>query len=327
MIIVKAPLRVSFVGGGSDLKSFYENIPGAVVSTAIDKYVYVTVNRLTEYFGYKILLKYSQTEKVNSLGEISHPLIREAMKMTGVTGGVEITSMADVPAGTGLGSSSTYTVGLLQALYAYRGEWVSPKRLAEEACRIEIDLVKEPIGKQDQYIAAYGNLRYIVFNRDETVFVTHAICSSETRESLQNNLLLFYTGLRRQASDILTEQKRASKKKMEVLSQMKNLCDDLLRVLSRGRRLGQFGEILHENWLLKQSLVKTITNPEINDYYNSARRAGALGGKVLGAGGGGFLLFYVEPQNQSRVRAALKNLSELPARFEPEGSRVIHFSD
>jgi D-glycero-alpha-D-manno-heptose-7-phosphate kinase len=327
MIIVKAPLRVSFVGGGTDIQSFYSLEPGAVVSTAIDKYVYVTVNRLTEFFGYKILLKYSQTEKVNSLEEVSHPLIREAMKMTGVTEGIEITSMADVPAGTGLGSSSTYTVGLLQALYAFKGEWVSPTRLAEEACRIEIDLVKEPIGKQDQYIAAFGHLRYIIFNTDETVFVTHAICSNETRDALQTNLLLFYTGLRRSASKILKKQSEVSQKKLNVLSKMKGLCGDLLNVLSKGKQLGRFGEILHENWLLKQSLVDSITSIEINEYYERAVRAGALGGKVLGAGGGGFLLFYVEPQNQNRVRAALRSLIELPIRFEQEGSRVIHFSD
>jgi D-glycero-alpha-D-manno-heptose-7-phosphate kinase len=327
MIIVKAPLRVSFVGGGTDLRSFYSQEPGAVVSTAIDKYVYVTVNRLTEFFGYKILLKYSQTEKVNSLEEVSHPLIREAMKMTGVTEGIEITSMADVPAGTGLGSSSTYTVGLLQALYAFKGEWVSPKRLAEEACRIEIDLVKEPIGKQDQYIAAFGNLRYIIFNTDETVFVAHAICSNEIRYALQTNLLLFYTGLRRSASKILKKQSEISQKKSDILSKMKGLCGDLLSVLSQGKQLGRFGEILHENWLLKQSLVGSITNVEIDEYYERALRAGALGGKVLGAGGGGFLLFYVEPQNQNKVRAALRSLIELPIRFEPEGSRVIHFSD
>jgi D-glycero-alpha-D-manno-heptose-7-phosphate kinase len=327
MIITKSPLRISFVGGSTDIRSYYIQEPGAVVSTAIDKYIYITVNRLSNYFDYKILLKYSSTEKRNFVEEITHPLIREAMKMTGVTENVEITSMADIPSQTGLGSSSTFTVGLLQALYAFKGEWVSPKRLAEEACKIEIDIVKEPIGKQDQYIAAFGNLRYIMFNSDETVSVTSVVCSSETKETLQNNLLLFYTGKRRQASEILKELSTVSLVRTEIQTKMKNLCIDLLKVLSQGKQLGRFGEILHENWLLKQSLTNSISNAEINEYYESATAAGALGGKLLGAGQTGFLIFYVEPQNQNRVRTALRSLIELPIRFEPEGSRVIHFSD
>jgi D-glycero-alpha-D-manno-heptose-7-phosphate kinase len=327
MIIVKSPLRISFVGGGSDLKSFYVLEPGAVVSTTIDKYIYITVNRLTRYFDYSILLKYSQTEKINDVKDISHPLIREAMNLTGVTGGIEITSMADIPSGTGVGSSSSFTVGLLQALYAFKGKWVSPSRLAEEACHIEIDLVGEPIGKQDQYIAAFGDLRYITFNKDETVFVTHAICSPKTKEILQNNLLIFYTGSRRQANTILKEQNKTSQKRIASLSKMKNLCIDFLEVLSQGKQLGRFGEILHENWVLKQSLVESITNSQINEYYDLAMKAGALGGKLLGAGQSGFLLFYVEPQNQSQVRDSLNFLTEMPIRFEPESSKVIYFSD
>ncbi|MEW6141116.1 MAG: GHMP kinase [Thermodesulfobacteriota bacterium] len=327
MIITRTPLRVSFCGGGTDLPSYYLKEQGAVVSTAINKYVYITVNRLSRYFDHRILLKYSRTELVNSVDEVNHPIIREAMKIAGVVDGVEITSMADIPAGTGLGSSSTYAVGLLHALHTFKGQHVSAAQLAREACDIEIGRLKDPIGKQDQYIAAYGGICHIRFNPDETVFVDPVICSYATKQALQDNLLMFYTGNTRRAGDILRVQKATTEQNWEALTQMKELCGRLMEVLKEGRSLSGFGEILHQNWVHKQSLVDTISTDSINGYYNRAREAGAIGGKLLGAGGGGFLLFYVERQNHQRVREALSDLQELPFRFEPQGSKVIYISD
>jgi len=327
MIITRTPLRISFCGGGTDLPSYYRRQQGAVVSAAINKYVYITVNRLTRYFQNRILVKYSRTELVDSVDEIAHPIIREAMKTTGVVDRVEITSMADIPAGTGLGSSSTYAVGLLHALYTFKGEYVSAGRLAEEACAIEIERLGDPIGKQDQYIAAYGGICRIRFNPDETVFVDPVICSYETKAALEENLLMFYTGKTRKAGEILTQQKAVTEDKMDVLTHMRDLSSSALEVLREGRLLSRFGEILHEGWLLKRSLVNSITSDEIDTYYETARKAGAIGGKLLGAGGGGFLLFYVEKQNHTKVREALSMLQELPFRFEPQGSKVIYLSD
>jgi D-glycero-alpha-D-manno-heptose-7-phosphate kinase len=327
MIITRTPLRISFCGGGTDLPSYYRNKQGAVLSATLDKYVYITVNRLSRYFQNRILLKYSTTELVDSVDDIRHPIIREAMKMTGVVDRVEITSMADIPAGTGLGSSSTYTVGLLHALYTFRGEYVPAARLAEEACEIEIERLGDPIGKQDQYIAAYGGICRIRFNPDESVFVDPVICSHETKTALQDNMLMFYTGKTRRAGDILEKQKAATSEKMDSLSRMRDLSVQALEVLKEGRSLSRFGEILHEGWLLKRTLVDTISDNEIDRHYERARQSGAIGGKLLGAGGGGFFLFYVEKQNQNRLREALKDLQELPFRFEPQGSKVIYISD
>jgi D-glycero-alpha-D-manno-heptose-7-phosphate kinase len=324
MIITRTPFRISFTGGGTDLPSYYLQEQGSVVSTSFNKYIYITVNRLSRYFPHKILLKYSQTEQVNSVDEVRHPIIKEAMKMTGVIDRIEITSMADIPAGTGLGSSSAYAVGLLHALYTYKGEYVSAARLAQEACEIEINRLGEPIGKQDQYIAAYGGICYIRFNADNSVFIDPVICSPECKRALDDNLLMFFTGTTRRAGDILEVQRANTTNKMEVLRKMKLLCDDLLEVLRNCRSLNQFGDILHQNWVYKQTLVDAISSREINQYYERARIAGAIGGKLLGAGGGGFLLFYVEKQNQDKVREALSELQELPFEFEPQGSKVIY---
>lgn len=327
MIITRTPLRISFCGGGTDLPSFYTREQGAVVSASINKYIYITINRLSRYFDHKISLKYSRTELVNSVDDVRHPIIREAMKLTGVVENIEITSMADIPAGTGLGSSSSYAVGLLHALHSFKGEAVSAGRLAEEACKIEIELLGDPIGKQDQYIAAYGGMCHIRFNPDESVFVDPVICSYATKKALQDNLAIFFTGGVRRAGDILEIQKATTHQKMEVLRQMKDLCVDMLETMREARSLSRFGEILHEGWGLKRSLVDSISNDSINHYYEQARKAGAIGGKVLGAGGGGFLLFYVEPHKRSNVRQALKTLPELPFMFEPQGSKVIYISD
>lgn len=324
MIISRTPFRVSFVGGGTDLREFYAKTYGAVTSTAIDKYMYVTVNRVSSYFDYKIRVSYSKTELVKRVKDVRHPIVREALTLMGLDGGLEIHSMADIPSQTGLGSSSSFTVGLLNALHAFKGEHASAEQLAQEACNIEIEILKEPIGKQDQYIAAYGGLKHIRFNPDETVYVDPIICSPDTREALFANLMMFFTGWSRPASSILSKQKKATEDKIGVLTKMRDLTKDLNTVLTSGKDLDRFGCILHENWILKRELVGGISNTGIDEYYERACDAGALGGKLLGAGGGGFLLFYVEKQNQDRVRKALGELMEVDVNFEPQGSKIIY---
>ncbi len=321
MIISRTPFRISFAGGGTDLPAFYRTEPGAVTATTIDKYMYITVNKR---FDATLRVSYSKTEIVDRADDLQHPIVREALRMTGLVEGLEITSIADLPAGTGMGSSSAFTVGLLHALYAYQGRAVSAGELARQACRIEIEILGEPIGKQDQYAAAYGGLNRIRFNPDETVFVDPVITTPEVRAELDANLLLFYTGTTRRASTILARQREQTEASRDLLVRMRDIAERMALALQDGRRLNDFGQLLHEAWLLKRSVAEGITSPDIDRWYEAARQAGALGGKVLGAGGGGFLLFFVERQNQDRVRRALGDLRELPFRFEPQGSKIIY---
>lgn len=321
MIITKTPLRISFVGGGTDLRDFYRHQPGMVVSTAIDKYIYICIHR--HFDGSMFLLKYSKTEEGKDVNKIKHPLFREAMKLTGVNG-IEITSMSDVPvAGTGLGSSSSFTVGLLNALYAYKGEHKSAEELAKKACQIEIDILNEPIGKQDQYIAAYGGLKAFTFKQNEGVDVEEIPIADDKKKELDSNLLLFYTGKVRKAHTILTKQKANTKDKMKSLIKMGNLAKTMKEYLTN-YQLDKIGELLHINWLEKRRLAEGITDPEIDSLYQKAVDNGALGGKICGAGGGGFLLFCCQKENQNKIRKALNNLKETPFNFEPRGSKIIH---
>ncbi len=321
MIISKTPLRISFAGGGTDLAEFYRQSPGAVTSTAIDKYIYITINKK---FDHHIRISYSKTEIVDHIDQLQHDLVREAMKYTGVTSGVEITSIADIPSrGTGLGSSSSFLVGLLNALYAYRGEHKSAETLAREACEIEINIVKEPIGKQDQYIAAYGGLQHIQFMSDNDVFIDPIICSPATKKQLQENLIIFYTGITRRANSILAEQRQQTTNNLSILKKMKDLAVSLRDTLN-GNSLDTFGEILHQGWLYKCRLAENISTNQINTYYENARKAGAIGGKILGAGGGGFLLLYCPRDKQDSVRRALADLVETEFKFEPQGSKIIY---
>lgn len=324
MIISRTPFRVSFAGGGTDLKKFYKEDCGAVISTTINKYMYITVNSLSCFYNHKIRISYSKTEIVDNVEEIQHPVVKEALKLVGIDGGIEITSIADIPAKTGMGSSSSFTVGLLNALYAFKGKVVSPEQLAREACKIEIELLKEPIGKQDQYAAAYGGLNYIQFNPDESVFVTPVVSSREVKDELSNNLMMFYTGITRKASSILKRQNENIKNKNQNLIKMKKLAADIRRILNEGEKLDRIGAILHQEWLLKKDIISGISNNIIDEYYNNALKAGALGGKILGAGGGGFILLYVEPYNQQKVRQVLSKLKELSFNFEYQGSTIIY---
>jgi D-glycero-alpha-D-manno-heptose-7-phosphate kinase len=320
MVISQTPLRISLVGGGTDLKSFYCLEDGMVLSTAIDKYVYVIVK---ERFDDKIYINYSQKEIVDNVDEIRHELVREAMRRTGVTHGVEITTLADIPSeGSGLGSSSSITVCLLNALYAYSGIQVTAERLAREACEIEIEICNKPIGKQDQYIAAYGGINRIIFHPDESVTVDRLPISSDDFRRFGSNLLLFFTNKTRDANLILKEQGERTDEKRDTLRNMRDYVSRLKGHILNAN-FDEVGKALHENWLLKKSLVDTISNHEIDEMYRKAITAGALGGKICGAGGGGFLLLYVPRDKQDSVREVMNDYRELPFMLEQYGSRII----
>jgi len=321
MFISRTPFRVSFVGGGTDLPAFYRRQAGAVISMAIDKYVYITVNRR---FDDTLRLSYSQTEIVDTLDQVRHPLFRESIRHTGLESGLEVTSIADVPSGTGLGSSSSFTVGLLHALYAYQGKYKTAEQLADEACHLEIEVLGEPIGKQDQYAAALGGLRQYEFNSDGSVYVHPVICSPEIKASLLERLMYFYVGGIRDARQVLTEQLNNTDKKSQFLLRIRCLVDAFWRVLVRGNGVGELGEILHEAWTCKKQLATQISNSSIDELYDEARRAGAAGGKLLGAGMGGFLMLFCEPGKQNGVRDALRGIREVRFGLEPEGSRIVY---
>lgn len=326
MIISRTPLRVSLAGGGSDLEEYYKTGYGAVVSTAIDKYVYITVNKKFDDF---IRVSYSETEMVKSVAQIKHNIIRESLKLLGINKKIEVVYMGDIPlgsAGVGLGSSSGLAVGVLNALYAFKSLHSSAEKLASDACKIEIDILKHPMGKQDQYISAYGGFNYIQFNKDGTVYVDPIICDSGTKESLNNRLMLFYTGLMRLSSNILEEQQKKTCANLSYLDKMVGLAKDLRDHLIRNK-VDDVGDILHQGWLLKKKLANGISNPQIDEYYRAAREAGASGGKILGAGAGGFLLLYCEEKHQNKVRKALGELKESPFKFEPQGSKIIYVRD
>ena len=320
MIIARTPFRISFVGGGSDLKSFYKKSGGSVVSTTIDKYMYIMIH---PYFHDKIRIKYSKLEDVQNIGQIKHSIVRECLKYLRIKRGIEIASIADVPAGTGVGSSSSFTVCLLHALHVYKSKFISKENLAKEACQIEIDTLKEPIGKQDQYAVSYGGLNHIRFNGDETVSVEPIICKPGIKKKLERNLLMFYVGGERKASQILTEQQK-NMNKQDYFDRMKaivQLTESFKDSLMKGE-MERLGEIMHEGWTLKRELASNITNPLLEEYYDKAIKAGAIGGKLLGAGNGGFLLFYCQPKYQKTVRKAL-GLRELRFNFDSEGSKII----
>lgn len=320
MIITRTPFRVSFAGGGSDLESFYSGEPGAVLSTAIGKYMYLTVN---ERFANTFRISYSQTELVDAVEDVQHPIVRECLKAVETRGGLEIVSVADLPAQSGMGSSSSFTVGLLHALHSLAGHVVTPEFLAQQACHIEIDRLEEPIGKQDQYIAAYGGLQFIQFQPDGQVFVDPVICRPGTRQELNRRLVLFFTGRTRNARDVLVKQRASTESKRATLRRMCQIAHELRDVLTLGKDLNDFGHLLHRAWEAKRSLEVSISNSSIDDYYERGLRAGALGGKLLGAGSGGFLLFYCEAHLQARLREELSDLIQVPFSLEPEGSKVI----
>ncbi len=320
MIIVQTPLRISFFGGGTDFPSFFLSEGGCVLSSAIDKYIFVTVKRR---FDDMLRVGYTDTEMVNDLSEIKHDLIREALRKTDITHGVEVTTMGDIPTrGSGLGSSSTVTVGSLHAMYSFRGELVQAERLAREACEIEIDILGKPIGVQDQYIAAYGGMNFMEFMPSGEVQINKLQLSPDMTRDLNDKMLLFYTGTTRSSASILSEQKSNIEKQRKVLRAMKQIahqaCDELF-----GGNTDAIGEFLHESWQLKKQMASQVSNGTIDEMYQVAMEAGATGGKITGAGGGGFFMVYCPYENQRSLRAALSPLQELPFRLEADGSKVI----
>ena len=326
MIITRTPFRVSFAGGGSDLPSFYQRHEGCVLSMTINKYMYVSIH--PTFNRDETVVKYSQTEIVRDVRAVQHPIARQLLLDYGIDG-VEIVSTADVPAGTGLSTSSAYTVGLIHALNAFRGKLCSQERIAREACELEIEKLGEPIGKQDQYGTAVGGLKFIRFKSDESVEVEPLAVSRQKLSELEGNLLLFYTGLTHSAGEILQEQNKnvaGEDKKFQNLVKMTELAYELREAVVAGK-LDDFGRILNENWLLKRELASQISNDKIGKYYDLAMANGALGGKLLGAGGGGFLLFYCPKEKQKRLRSALSDLWELPFAMESSGTKIIYVGD
>jgi D-glycero-alpha-D-manno-heptose-7-phosphate kinase len=322
MIITQTPLRISFAGGGTDLPSYYRRFGGAVVSTAIDKFVYINVN---QKFDDRIRVSYSKTEEVDSVEQIQHKIVRAALESMSLRGGLEITSIADVPSsGTGLGSSSAFTVGLLLALNAYVSKYLSPGDLAGESCRVELDLCGEMIGKQDQYAVAYGGLNFIRFDSDDSVLVEPILCPGEDLQRLESCLVTFYTGKTRPASSILTEQSERSgsdTKAQNLLRRMTELAYFLRQELNSGH-VEALGPILDEGWKLKREMHPDISDEAIDRWYAAAKGAGAIGGKLLGAGGGGFLTFFAPPERHEAIEQVL-GLRRFDIGLERSGSRVL----
>ncbi len=324
MIITKTPFRISFAGGGSDMAAFYEKYGGCVLSTSISKYMYISIHPYFE--ADKTLLKYSENELVDSYDQIRHSIFRRVLTDMDIHG-VEISSTADVPGGTGLGSSSTFTVGLLNTLYCYKGTYVSKGDLAEMACQVEIEKLGNPIGKQDQYAAAFGGLNFIRFNRDGSVSVEPIMMRKETYKQLEKNLMMFFTGSTRSANTILGQQKKniSQSDKARNLLQMCDLAEQMRKSL-QSDDISSFGHYLNEGWMLKKELASGISNPAIDEAYELAMKNGALGGKLLGAGGGGFLLFYCPEERQEQLKQAI-GLPAFDFRFERDGTSVVYIGD
>ena len=323
MIIVRSPLRITLGGGGTDLPSYYRTHGGFLIAAAIDRYVYITIHQM---FHSGFIVKYSQLERVERREDIRHPIVREALALTGIIDKVEITSMADIPAGTGLGSSGSFTTALLHALHTHQKNIINAQELAEQACRIEIDLLGAPIGKQDQFIAAYGGVTCFQFHQDDRVEVWPAPISSETLVNLEEGLTMFFTGMARSASAILKDQDDKSKAMDSAITDNLHYVKDLgqrsLDALQAGD-LHKFGTLMHEHWEHKKKRSGGISNPAIDRYYDLAMRNGAVGGKLIGAGGGGFLLFYTE--DKKRLRHAMRELGleEVRIRFDFEGTKTL----
>jgi D-glycero-alpha-D-manno-heptose-7-phosphate kinase len=324
MIITRSPLRITLGGGGTDLASYYRAHEGFLIAAAIDKYVYITIHQT---FVSDLIVKYSKLERVEAASQLEHPIIREAFDLIGLSGQfLEVASMADIPAGTGLGSSGSFTTALLRALHHLQKEPVSAATIAESACQIEIDRLKEPVGKQDQYIAAYGGVTCFNFNRDDTVTVRPLRCSEETVHNLEDNLLLFFTGYSRRASSILEQQDTASRKEDADMTANLHFVKDIgaqsLNALESGNLL-EFGRLMHEHWQYKKRRATAMTNGEVDRWYDIGLANGAVGGKLVGAGGGGFLMFYTEDRMKLRHAMTEAGLREVRFRFDYEGSKVL----
>jgi D-glycero-alpha-D-manno-heptose-7-phosphate kinase len=328
MIISRTPLRVSFLGGGTDYPEYFMQDGGCTLSATIDQYCYITVQQLRDFFDHKIRISYSKLELTKRIDEIDHPSVRECLRYLGIERGVEIHCMTDLPARTGLGSSSAFTVGLLNALYAWQGRFTTPQQLAEDAVKVERDFIKERVGLQDQYASAFGGFLYLTYTRQGNVNITSIPMGSERVKALEQRLMLFYTGIQRTASEILKDQIERTRngELREPLKRLADLVPRAVQVICNHDDLSELGKLLHEGWLLKRGLSAAVSNDAIDTWYERARSASAVGGKLLGAGSGGFLLLYVEPQHQDKVRSALADLQEVPFRFESQGSSILFSS-
>jgi len=325
MIITRTPFRISFAGGGTDLREYYSQEHGSVLSTSIDKFIYVIIKRQIGIVEYKYRINWTKVEFCNRIEDIEHPIVREALKMFNIDFAVEISTVSDIPGQTGLGSSSAFSVGLVHALHALKGEMVTKHVIATEAAHIEVELLRRTMGKQDHFASAYGNLNVLTFRSDENVLVEPVFYRAEVKAALEKKLMLFYTHVKRNASEVLEAQQSETENKRGVLREMQAMVEPLREILSNGTNLERFGQILHQGWELKRVITKEISSLEIDEYYKKARDAGAVGGKLLGAGGGGFLLFYVEEESQQAVINALSELYYLPVGFDSGGTRITYY--
>ena len=323
MIISRTPYRISFFGGGTDYPAWYRSHGGSVLATTIDKYCYLTCRYLPPFFEHNYRVVYSKTENCKTIDEISHPAVREILRFMNIKHGVELHHDGDLPARSGLGSSSSFTVGLLHALHALKGEMPSKLQLAKEAIHIEQECIKETVGSQDQVLAAFGGFNYILFHENEDIAVRPVVLPRERISELTSCLLMLYTGIKRTASDIADSYVSEIQDKRREMRIMTDLVNEALTVLNTGSHLAAFGELLHEAWLLKRSLSSKVSNAEVDDLYKTARDLGAKGGKLIGAGGGGFMLLFVEPDLQPRIRDRLSHLVYVPIQFEFTGSQII----
>lgn len=323
MIISRTPFRISFFGGGTDYPAWYKENSGVVVSTTIDKYCYISCRKLPPFFEYKHRIVYSKSEAANEIDKIIHPAVREIFRFMKIKDGLEIHHDGDLPARSGLGSSSAFTVGLLHALYALAGQMVTKQRLAAESIYIEQEMIKENVGSQDQISAAFGGFNKISFNKDNSFSLTPIMLSGQRLESLQSHLMLFFTGFSRVASDIAKEQIEQIPKMRKELSFIHQIAQQAISILTNNSDICEFGKLLHESWQLKRSLSTKISNERIDEIYNTACGSGALGGKILGAGGGGFMLIFAKPEDQPRIKGKLKKLLLVPFQFEDLGTQIV----
>lgn len=325
MIITRTPVRITFLGGGTDYPDYFRHHGGQTLGAAIDKYSYITVKGLARLFDYSLRISYSRTELVSRVDEIQHPAVRECLRFLDIQGGLEIHYVGDLPARTGLGSSSSFTVGLLHALHAFRGDRVGLRQLAEESVYVEQSMIRERVGVQDQYTCAHGGVVNLHCQYDGQIRVKSLVLSPERSTELQHSLMLFYTGIRRYAHDILEEQCRQTRSgaNKEDLACLADLAEQGVDVLTGRQSLKRFGQLLHQSWMIKKQLSSKISNPDIDQFYERGIEAGAVGGKLLGAGGGGFLLFFVEPELQSQVQIALPELPRIPFKFDFAGSALL----
>jgi D-glycero-alpha-D-manno-heptose-7-phosphate kinase len=327
MIITRTPFRISFFGGGTDYPVHYKKHGGAVLSTTINKYCYITCRYLPPFFDHKFRIRYTKKEETQTVDEIQHPSVRECLKMVGFDKDIEMVHTGDIPAMSGIGSSSSFTVGFLNSLYALQGKMVTKRRLAFDAIHVEQNLIGENVGSQDQTAAAFGGLNRIIFGGNEGIFVQPVTIAGEKLQYLQDSLLFFFTRFPRYASDIAKEQIKQSPRKARELRDMRLMVDEAISILGGNvDSFYEFGKLLHESWMLKRELTSKISNGNLDEIYDAARDAGAVGGKICGAGGGGFMLFFVPPEKQNKVKEALRKLLLVSFRFENLGSHVIHYS-